>query len=84
MLQQVWHELEKLVVSGYINNIGVTDFDYESLKELCENSKVSSYIQDVMLLSTRPYEYFWVIYFFERVIVHSLHKLVILIAFNII
>merc|ERR1712136_616254 len=39
-IKAVWQQLEKLVVAGDIKHLGVTDFDYESLKELCENTKV--------------------------------------------
>ena len=43
LFQAVWQQLERLVVAGDIKHLGVTDFDYESLKELCENTKVSCF-----------------------------------------
>lgn len=50
-VKQTWQELEKLVVSGHIGSIGVTDFDYESLKELCENANIAPSSNSVKLLN---------------------------------
>lgn len=50
-IKPVWQQLERLVTSGYIDNLGVTDFDCESLKELCENTKVKPSSNSVKLLN---------------------------------
>jgi len=50
-IKHVWQQLERLVTSGYISKLGVTDFDCESLKELCENTKVKPSSNSVKLLN---------------------------------